>query len=94
MVHALCVCVCICEHGCVFECVQRVRLIEAVRVKMIPSGRRSRWRQCVWVQQWVTETDQDRTLRVKHTGKGGEGAEGLRNCFCPPALQGSDTQGA
>lgn len=24
--------------GCVWECVQRVRLIEAVRVKMIPSG--------------------------------------------------------
>lgn len=49
------VCACLCADLCTLMSVcERVRLIEVVRVKMIPSGGRSRWKRCVWVQEWVT----------------------------------------
>lgn len=49
----------VCARGCVCVRVHEgVRLIEVVRVKMIPSGGNIAGGGGGWVQQWVTERDQ------------------------------------
>jgi len=76
-------CVCICVH-------EGVRLIEVVRVKMIPSGGQSRWRRWVGSAVGDGERERDQESGMRWRGKRRRSG-GQRDCSSPPTLRGSDT---
>lgn len=90
--HCTCACRCadLCPRMCVYE---RVRLIEVVRVKIIPSGDVAGG-DSVWGAAMGVGKERVRSGKTEDSEAYSEGWKvDLRDCFCRPVLRGSDTRG-